>query len=64
MSKGSNRRPEDYKKVSDNWEKIFGKQSRRRETANRPRMGNSDDGTGNGDSETAIKPGLKWFKGR
>lgn len=28
MSKGSNRRPEDYRKLSDNWERIFGNTKR------------------------------------
>ena len=64
MSKGSNRRPEDYQKVSDNWEKIFGKSKRCRETVKRSgadrgaRGGKERDYQEDGDGESGRFAGV------
>ena len=36
MSKGSNRRKEDVKKIRDNWDKIFGKKDPKEEKPKEP----------------------------
>ena len=41
MSKGSNRRQEDVKKVRDNWDAIFGKKDRKEEKPNPPTPNNN-----------------------
>ena len=57
MSKGSNRRPENYAKLSDNWERIFGNSTRRGETANRPGIHRGDERITGSDSKANLKPG-------
>ena len=57
MSKGSNRRPENYAKLSDNWGRIFGNNTRRGETANRPGFSGSHERAEGSDSKANRKPG-------